>query len=66
MHDLVIENANLIDGLGNPAVAGALGVKDGRIAALGTGVGPGKERLDAEGLTLAPVIDDHHTNFDAK
>ncbi len=66
MHDLVIENANLIDGLGNPAVAGALAIKDGRIAALGTGVGEGAERLDAEGLTLAPGIVDLHTHFDAQ
>ncbi len=49
MHDLVIENARIVDGLGNPAVAGALAVKDGRIAALGANVGPGHERLDAEG-----------------
>ena len=56
MHDLVIENATLVDGLGNPAVAGALAVKDGRIAALGADLGKGAQRLDAEGLTLAPGI----------
>jgi N-acyl-D-aspartate/D-glutamate deacylase len=66
MHDLVIENATLVDGLGNPAVAGALAVKDGRIAALGQDLGEGTERLDAEGLTLAPGIVDLHTHFDAQ
>ncbi len=66
MHDLVIENARIIDGLGNPAVAGALAVKDGRIAALGEDLGEGAERLDAEGLTLAPGIVDLHTHFDAQ
>ncbi len=66
MHDLVIENATLVDGLGNPAVAGALAVKDGRIAALGEDLGEGAERLDAEGLTLAPGIVDLHTHFDAQ
>ncbi len=35
MHDLVIENARLCDGLGTPAFAGALAVEDGRIAAIG-------------------------------
>ncbi len=66
MHDLVIENARIIDGLGNPAVTGALAVKDGRIAALGEDLGEGAERLDAKGLTLAPGIVDLHTHFDAQ
>lgn len=35
MHDLVIDNARLIDGLGTPVRDGSLAVKDGRIAALG-------------------------------
>ncbi len=66
MHDLVIENAVLVDGLGNSAVHGTLAVKDGRIAELGEDVGPGTETLDAEGLTLAPGIVDLHTHFDAQ
>lgn len=66
MHDLVIENATLVDGLGNPAMTGALAVKDGRIAALGEDLGDSAERLDAEGLTLAPGIVDLHTHFDAQ
>ena len=66
MHDLVIENAHIVDGLGNPPREGALAVKDGRIAALGEDLGEGAERLDAEGLTLAPGIVDLHTHFDAQ
>ena len=66
MHDLVIENARIVDGLGNPPREGALAVKDGRIAALGGDLGEGAERLDAEGLTLAPGIVDLHTHFDAQ
>ena len=66
MHDLVIENASLVDGLGNPPREGALAVKDGRIAALGADLGEGAECLDAEGLTLAPGIVDLHTHFDAQ
>jgi len=34
VHDLVIDNARLVDGLGTPARDGSLAVKDGRIAAL--------------------------------
>jgi N-acyl-D-amino-acid deacylase len=66
MHDFVIENASLIDGLGTPARLGSVAVKDGRIAAVGNDVGLGRERIDADGLTLAPGIIDLHTHFDAQ
>ena len=71
MHDLVIDNARLIDGLGTPARDGSLAVKDGRIAALGADrrggdLGPARERVDAGGLVLAPGIVDLHTHYDAQ
>jgi N-acyl-D-aspartate/D-glutamate deacylase len=66
MHDLVIENARIVDGLDAPAREGALAVKDGRIAAVGGDVGTGRERFDAQGLTLGPGIIDLHTHFDAQ
>ena len=66
MHDLVIENASIIDGAGGPARDGALAVEDGRIAAIGDDVGPARERVDAGGLTLAPGIVDIHTHYDAQ
>ncbi len=66
MHDLVIENATLIDGLGTPARAGGVAVKDGRIAAIGKDLGAARSRVDAQGLTLAPGIVDLHTHYDAQ
>ncbi|MFO1349319.1 MAG: amidohydrolase family protein [Gammaproteobacteria bacterium] len=66
MHDLIIDNALLIDGLGNPGRRGGIAVKDGRIAALGKDLGAARERIDAEGLALAPGIVDLHTHFDAQ
>ncbi|MBV8890117.1 MAG: amidohydrolase family protein [Alphaproteobacteria bacterium] len=69
MHDLIIENARIIDGLGTPTRAGSLAVKDGRIAALGeTGdaLGRANRRVDAQGRVLAPGIVDLHTHFDAQ
>ena len=66
VHDLVIENATIIDGGGGPARRGALAVKDGRIAAIGADLGAARERLDADGLTLAPGIVDIHTHYDAQ
>jgi N-acyl-D-amino-acid deacylase len=71
VHDLVIDNARLIDGLGTPARDGSLAVAGGRIAALsddrgGRDLGPARERVDAGGLVLAPGIVDLHTHYDAQ
>ena len=66
MHDLVIENASVIDGLGGPARAGGVAVTAGRLAAVGTDLGPARERIDARGLVLAPGIVDIHTHYDAQ
>jgi N-acyl-D-amino-acid deacylase len=66
MHDLVIENATLIDGSGAPARTGSLAIEDGRIAAMGAGAGAAREHLDAQGLVLAPGIIDLHTHYDAQ
>ena len=56
MHDLVIDNATVIDGLGGAARPGGVAVKDGRIAAVGTDLGSARERVDAGRLVLAPGI----------
>jgi len=66
MHDLVITNARICDGLGSAIVPGNLAVKDGRISALGDDVGNGREVVDAGGLVLAPGIVDTHTHYDAQ
>jgi N-acyl-D-amino-acid deacylase len=66
VHDLVIENATIIDGGGGPGRRGGLAVKDGRIAAIGDDLGAARERLDADGLTLTPGIVDIHTHYDAQ
>jgi N-acyl-D-amino-acid deacylase len=66
VHDLVIDNANVIDGLGGPARQGGVAVRNGRIAAVGSDLGDARERVDAQGLTLAPGIVDIHTHYDAQ
>jgi N-acyl-D-aspartate/D-glutamate deacylase len=66
MHDLVIDNALVIDGLGTPARRGGVAVKDGRIAAVGADLGAAQQRVDAGGLVLAPGIVDIHTHYDAQ
>jgi N-acyl-D-aspartate/D-glutamate deacylase len=66
VHDLVIDDAVIIDGLGGPPVPGGVAVDGGRITALGAGLGPARTRVDAGGRVLAPGIVDIHTHYDAQ
>jgi N-acyl-D-aspartate/D-glutamate deacylase len=66
MHDLVIDNAQIYDGLGHAPVAGSVAVTAGRIAAVGPDLGAARERVDAQGLALMPGIIDTHTHYDAQ
>jgi N-acyl-D-amino-acid deacylase len=66
VHDLLIDNAVVLDGLGGPPRAGGVAVTGGRIVAVGGDLGPARERVDAGGLTLAPGIVDIHTHYDAQ
>jgi N-acyl-D-aspartate/D-glutamate deacylase len=66
MHDLLISDAQVYDGLGSPPVHADVAVVDGRIAAVGADLGPARERVDAGGLTLMPGIVDTHTHYDAQ
>jgi N-acyl-D-amino-acid deacylase len=53
--DLVITNGHIIDGTGSPWYSGDLGIRDGKIAAIGnlTAV-PSKRTIDAAGKVVAP------------
>jgi N-acyl-D-amino-acid deacylase len=53
--DVVILNGKLIDGTGSPWYAADIGVRGGRIAAIGhLGGVPAKQRIDAHGMVVAP------------
>jgi N-acyl-D-aspartate/D-glutamate deacylase len=66
VHDLVVDNAVVYDGLGGPPREGGVAVSAGRIAAVGRDLGAARERVDAGGLALAPGIVDIHTHYDAQ
>jgi dihydroorotase/N-acyl-D-amino-acid deacylase len=53
--DLVIANGHVIDGTGSPWYTADVGIRDGRIAAIGNlGKAQAKQRIDAAGNVVAP------------
>ena len=53
--DLVIINGHIIDGTGSPWYSGDVGIRDGRIAAIGNlAAAPRKHTIDAAGKVVAP------------
>jgi N-acyl-D-aspartate/D-glutamate deacylase len=65
MHDLVIRNAVLLDGLGSAPFRGDLAIRDGKIQEIGGNISA-REVIDADGLALMPGIIDNHTHYDAQ
>src|SRR5688572_11441203 len=64
-YDLVITGGSVIDGEGTPAVTTDIGIRDGRIAAVGNlRAAPAARRIDAAGLTVAPGFIDMHNHSD--
>jgi N-acyl-D-aspartate/D-glutamate deacylase len=64
--DLVIRDARIVDGSGDPSYRGDVAVTGGRIAAVGRDVERGTQELDAGGLVLAPGFIDLHTHYDCQ
>jgi N-acyl-D-aspartate/D-glutamate deacylase len=64
-YDLLIKNGTIIDGLRMPAFKGDIGVRGGRIVAMGNVQGTATREIDATGLIVAPGFMDIHTHYDA-
>jgi dihydroorotase/N-acyl-D-amino-acid deacylase len=55
VYDVVIRNGRIMDGTGSPWYAGDLGIRAGRIAAIGTlGGAAARRTVDAVGMVVAP------------
>lgn len=64
-YDILIRNARVIDGSGNPWFLADVGVKDGRIAAIGRlGAASADRTIDAARRVLTPGFIDVHTHIE--
>jgi N-acyl-D-amino-acid deacylase len=63
--DLVIVGGRVVDGTGAPARVADIGIKDGKVAAIGAFTKrDGRDAIDAAGLVVAPGFIDVHTHAD--
>src|SRR5215831_1428591 len=63
--DVLIRGGRIVDGTGNPVYTGDIGIRDGKIAAMGRLAGKTAARIiDATDLTVSPGFIDIHNHSD--
>ena len=64
--DLVIRGGMIADGTGKDLIEADLGVRDGKVAAIGQKLSRGKIEVDAKGRIVTPGFVDVHTHYDGQ
>ena len=65
-YDLIVRGGTVVDGTGAEPFAADVAVRDGRVAAVGCGLGAAAEEIDAGGMLVTPGFVDIHTHYDAQ
>ena len=63
--DIAFRGGDVVDGSGAPRQRADIGVRNGRVVAIGALDEPARRVIDADGLVIAPGFIDPHTHFDA-
>ena len=66
MLDVLIKGGTIVDGIGGPSREADLGIRDGRVVAIGQVEEEASETIDASGKIVAPGFVDVHTHYDAQ
>jgi N-acyl-D-aspartate/D-glutamate deacylase len=66
MYDIKIKGGTIIDGTGAPRFQGDIGIRDGRIVAVGEAPEDAKRTIDASGAIVTPGFTDIHTHYDGQ
>jgi N-acyl-D-aspartate/D-glutamate deacylase len=66
MTDLIVTGGSVVDGTGAPPREADVAIENGRIAAVGEGLGRARETIDARGKLVTPGWVDIHTHYDGQ